>query len=45
MTNSNQPIWLLLAMLIDKITRITRITNIYRPRFRLCIAGRSMAVD
>ncbi len=42
MTNSNQPIWLLLAMLIDKITRIT---NIYRPRFRLCIAGRSMAVD
>ena len=27
------------------ITHITRITNIYRPRFRLCIAGRIIAAD
>lgn len=27
------------------ITHITRITDIYRPRLRLCIAGRIMAAD
>ena len=27
------------------ITHITRITNIYRPRFRLCVAGRIIAAD
>lgn len=27
------------------ITHITRITHIYRPRFRLCNEGRIMAAD
>ena len=27
------------------ITYITHITNIYRPRFRLCVAGRIIAAD
>lgn len=30
---------------ITHITHITRIIYIYRPRFRLCVAGRIIAAD
>lgn len=34
-----------IGIYIKTITHITRITNIYRPRFRLCVAGRIIAAD